>query len=96
MPREDALRHAVGPLQPPVCDRLGHGASRSDLPEQISQLHVESVDLRHGTIALARADGTYIRLLAKLARLDALVVDDWGLAPVQDPERRDLRGSQSV
>jgi len=41
-------------------------------------------------LALARADGTYIRLLTKLARLDVLVVDDWGLAPVQDPERRDL------
>ena len=41
-------------------------------------------------LALARADGTYVRLLAKLARLDVLVVDDWGLAPVQDPERRDF------
>ena len=41
-------------------------------------------------LALARADGTYVRLLTKLARLDVLVVDDWGLAPVQDPERRDL------
>src|SRR5712691_11510970 len=41
-------------------------------------------------LALARADGTYVRLLAKLARLDVLIVDDWGLAPVQDPERRDL------
>jgi DNA replication protein DnaC len=39
---------------------------------------------------LARADGSYIRLLAKLARLDVLVLDDWGLAPVQDQERRDL------
>ncbi len=37
-----------------------------------------------------RADGTYVRLLARLARLDVLIVDDWGLAPVQDPERRDL------
>jgi DNA replication protein DnaC len=41
-------------------------------------------------LTLARADGTYIRLLAKLARLDVLVLDDWGLAPVQDQERRDL------
>jgi DNA replication protein DnaC len=41
-------------------------------------------------LALARADGTYIRLLAKLARLDVLVVDDWGLAPIHDQERRDL------
>src|SRR5713101_8382555 len=41
-------------------------------------------------LALARADGSYVRVLAKLARLDVLIVDDWGLAPVQDPERRDL------
>ena len=39
-------------------------------------------------LALARADGSYVRVLAKLARLDVLIVDDWGLAPVQDPERR--------
>ncbi len=32
-------------------------------------------------LTLARADGTYIRLLAKLARVDVLVIDDWGLAP---------------
>ena len=41
-------------------------------------------------LILARADGTYVRLLGKLARLDVLLIDDWGLAPVQDPERRDL------
>ena len=41
-------------------------------------------------LALARADGTYVRLLGKLARLDVLLIDDWGLAPVQDQERRDL------
>src|SRR5215831_8917710 len=41
-------------------------------------------------LTLARADGTYLRVLAKLARLDVLIVDDWGLAPVQEQERRDL------
>jgi len=41
-------------------------------------------------LALARADGTYVRLLAKVARMDVFVLDDWGLAPVQDQERRDL------
>ncbi len=39
---------------------------------------------------LARADGSYARLLARLARTDVLVIDDWGLAPVQDQERHDL------
>jgi DNA replication protein DnaC len=41
-------------------------------------------------LTLARADGTYIRLLGKLARVDVLLIDDWGLAPVTDQERRDL------
>ncbi len=39
---------------------------------------------------MARADGTYVRVLTKLARIDVLVIDDWGLAPVQEQERRDL------
>ena len=41
-------------------------------------------------LRLARADGTYGRLLGKLARLDVLVLDDWGLAPPKEHERRDL------
>src|SRR5262249_26535326 len=41
-------------------------------------------------LTLARADGTYLRLLTKLARLDVLVIDDWALAPAQEQERRDL------
>jgi DNA replication protein DnaC len=41
-------------------------------------------------LALARADGTYIRLLSKLARMDVLLIDDFALAPLQEPERRDL------
>jgi len=40
--------------------------------------------------ALARADGTYIRLLAQLARVDVLVLDDWGLVPLGEAERRDV------
>jgi len=39
---------------------------------------------------LAHADRTYGRLLSKLARMDVLLLDDWGLAPTQDQERRDL------
>jgi DNA replication protein DnaC len=41
-------------------------------------------------LTLARADGSYVRLLAKLARVDVVVIDDWGLAPPRDQERRDL------
>ena len=41
-------------------------------------------------LTLARADGTYEKLLARLARVDVLVIDDWGLAPMKASERRDL------
>jgi len=41
-------------------------------------------------LALARADGSYVRLLVKLARVDVLVIDDWGLTPPRDQERRDF------
>src|SRR5690606_13986691 len=41
-------------------------------------------------LRLARADGSYPRLLTRLARMDVLVIDDWGLAPLADAERRDL------
>jgi DNA replication protein DnaC len=41
-------------------------------------------------LALARADGTYARLLGKLARMDVLVLDDLALVPRQEAERRDL------
>jgi DNA replication protein DnaC len=41
-------------------------------------------------LALAHADGTYTRLLGRLAKIDVLVLDDWGLAPLRDQERRDM------
>lgn len=41
-------------------------------------------------LTLARADGTYPQLLGRFARADVLLIDDWGLAPVKDQERRDL------
>lgn len=43
-----------------------------------------------GEMALARADGSYARLLTRLAKTDLLILDDWGLAPLADAERRDL------
>lgn len=41
-------------------------------------------------LMLARADGSYTKLLARFAKTDVVVLDDWGLAPLSDPERRDL------
>jgi DNA replication protein DnaC len=41
-------------------------------------------------LTLARADGTYGTVLTRFARADVLVLDDWGIAPLKDQERRDL------
>ena len=41
-------------------------------------------------LAVSRGDGSYGRLLATLAKLDLLAIDDWLLAPLTDAERRDL------
>jgi len=43
-----------------------------------------------GQLALARADGSYARLLDRLAKTQLLILDDFGLAPLADAERRDL------
>ncbi len=43
-----------------------------------------------GDLALARADGSYTKLLTRLARAELIILDDWGLAPLADAERRDL------
>jgi DNA replication protein DnaC len=41
-------------------------------------------------LQLARADGTWSKLLRELARTDLLIIDDWGLTPISDEGRRDL------
>ena len=40
--------------------------------------------------ALARADGSFRHLLARISRIDVLVVDDWAMAPFTETERRDF------
>ncbi len=41
-------------------------------------------------LAVARADGSYRRLLTKLARVEVLVIDDFGLFCMPDDNSRDL------
>jgi DNA replication protein DnaC len=41
-------------------------------------------------LALARGDGRYGRLLKALGRVQLLILDDWGLAPLTAEQRRDL------
>jgi DNA replication protein DnaC len=41
-------------------------------------------------LELAKGDGSYARLLASLEKTQLLILDDWGLAPMDEPQRRDL------
>lgn len=64
---------------------LGHSACRLGLSTRYFRLSRLLSDL-----AIARGDGTYTRVLERLARTALLVIDDFGLAPLKDSERRDL------
>lgn len=41
-------------------------------------------------LALAKGDGRYLKLLTTLAKTDLLVLDDFGLAPLNQEQRHDL------
>jgi DNA replication protein DnaC len=41
-------------------------------------------------LGLARGDGRYARMLKALARVDLLILDDWGPEKLDDDQRRDL------
>ena len=41
-------------------------------------------------VALSRADGSYPKLMNKLSKIKVLIIDDFCIAPMSDPERRDL------
>lgn len=52
-------------------------------------LHKRAAELFR-ELAVAHADGSFGRLLAKLSRIDILVLDDFAMAPLKDSERRDF------
>ena len=39
---------------------------------------------------IAQGDGSYGKLLTRLARYALLIIDDWGLVKLNDKERRDI------
>src|SRR6202790_2820914 len=54
-----------------------------------SSLYTRAVALFRD-LAIARADGSLRSLLARLSRIDVLVIDDWAMASLSEPERRDF------
>jgi DNA replication protein DnaC len=68
-----------------LASALGHKAcrdNRSVLYHRIPKLFED--------LALARGDGRHSRLLRALGRTDLLVLDDWGLEPLDAAARHDL------
>ncbi len=41
-------------------------------------------------LQLARADGSYLRMLRKLARTDVIVIDDWGIVRLTHQQQTDI------
>ena len=64
---------------------LAHKACR----EGMTSFYIRSPKLYY-TLAIAKADGSYAKVLAKLARTQVLIIDDLGLAALAETERQDL------
>jgi DNA replication protein DnaC len=64
---------------------LGNSACRAGISTYYARLPRLFQELK-----ISKADGSYGKLLQKLSRVNLLVVDDWGLSPLSDAERRDF------
>jgi len=64
---------------------LGHKACRDD-----RSVLYQRVPRLFDALALARGDGRHARLLKSLARVELLILDDWGLATLTQEQSRDL------
>lgn len=58
--------------------RSGHSAYYIRLPRLLQEMNI------------ARGDGSYGKLLTRIAKYALLIIDDWGLAKLSEKERRDL------
>jgi DNA replication protein DnaC len=68
-----------------LASALAHKACRDD-----RAVLYHRVPRLFDALALARGDGRHARLLKSIARVDLLILDDWGLAPMTAEQGRDL------
>jgi DNA replication protein DnaC len=68
---------------------LGCALAQKACRDGFTILHKRSAELFRD-LAVAHVDGSFGRQLAKLARIDILVLDDFAMAPLKDSERRDF------
>ena len=64
---------------------LGHKACRDD-----RSVLYHRVPRLFDALALARGDGRHARMLKNLARVDLLILDDWGLGAITHEQARDM------
>lgn len=64
---------------------LGHKACREDF-----SVAYHWVPRLFATLALARGDGRYGRILKSLAKTELLILDDWGPEKLNSDQRRDV------
>ena len=76
---------ATGTGKSYIACALAHQACRKGLRAMYRRVPRLFDELR-----LARADGSYPRLLARIAKIDLIVLDDFAIAPLTDESRRDL------
>ena len=68
-----------------MASAIGHSAcrdNRSVLYQRVSKLFAN--------LATARGDGRYARIMRTLSGAQLLILDDWGLEPLDDAARHDL------
>jgi len=68
-----------------LAEALGHNACLKKFSSQNLRLPTFFNEL-----TLSKADGSYLKLLTSLNKFDVLILDDFGLAPLNEEQRRDL------
>jgi DNA replication protein DnaC len=68
---------------------IGCALAQKACRDGFSVLHKRTSELFR-ELAVAHADGSIGRMLARLAQIDVLLLDDFAMAPLKDSERRDF------
>jgi len=68
-----------------IASALAHKACRDGYSAYYTRAAMLFRDL-----GIARADGSFRTVLARLSRIDVLLIDDWAMAPLAESERRDF------
>jgi hypothetical protein len=81
----------------PIAAVLASGASGGEASAHVLAHHVARHEVNGSMrpVAVPRSgdgvcDGSFRSLLARLSRIGVLAIDDWAMAPLSEPERRDF------